>query len=373
MGSASSAFVMPMMLPTPHIKGGNTVVINDQRTNRFHKTSLNTSQNNLKDLHGRRRRRRGPNFSVSPPPSARLSPVSMANSSERNNAQRNRGETPQKKVCFGITTNIVNTNNMNNNIIKSSAIPTISPRRSSNYTFPSSKRSSRSMSPRRLPSANTYRLIVRQLLNAVHAGRSLFGRKISKLSEFFDVMDQDSNGMVSRDEFHRCVRRLGIGLTNDQVDGVLAVLDEDHSGRLDKIEFLRALRMEVREEKRGNLPYPSPRTSPTIDEINEGTNYNDNDINYSSRSHLQSRNDAAKGRVTIPQTVRWVDPIERPPKPDSPWRNTLRRGAPTVENPIIQSPQRNNRIPRQRSNVLNKKANSNQLGNERKKDETKEN
>jgi len=37
----------------------------------------------------------------------------------------------------------------------------------------------------------------------VRIGRSLYGHKIHKMSEFFDVMDIDSNGMVSRDEFHQ--------------------------------------------------------------------------------------------------------------------------------------------------------------------------
>ena len=51
-------------------------------------------------------------------------------------------------------------------------------------------------------------------------------------------MDADANGLVSREEFHRTMRRLGLGLTPEQIDGMLNVFDEDHSGRLDKKEFI---------------------------------------------------------------------------------------------------------------------------------------
>jgi hypothetical protein len=84
-------------------------------------------------------------------------------------------------VSFGTTTVATETstnatttnNNTNNTTTTTTTTVAASPRRAS--TFPSSAhratRATRSMSPQRLPSANTYRLIVRQLLNAVQAGR----------------------------------------------------------------------------------------------------------------------------------------------------------------------------------------------------------
>eukprot|EP00946_MAST-07B_sp_MAST-7B-sp1_P005268 g5268.t1 len=106
------------------------------------------------------------------------------------------------------------------------------------------------------------RLIVRQLLTAAKHGRTLFGKKIRQISAFFEAMDVDTNGLVSREEFHRTMRRLGLGLTTEQIDGMLNIFDEDHSGRLDKREFMAALRIEKHAEKTGNLPFPSPPRDP---------------------------------------------------------------------------------------------------------------
>ena len=154
---------------------------------------------------------------------------------------------------------------------------------------------------------------------------------------------------------------LGIGLTNVQVDGIMAVLDEDHSGRLNKKEFLNALRMEVREEKKGNMPYPSPRQSEidTMNETMEGSNGNRSTnvlIGDRKQQHVRARIETAHGSSTIPNIggTRWVEPIERRPTSKSPWKETLRNHNPVIlENPIVSSPER-----QRNSTLLNSQAHS---------------
>ena len=391
---APPAFSMSA-LPTPHANGGNSVVHvsrgretsparsssrssrrspsqksqKSNRSNRF----VHGSKEEEEGGEGRRRRRRGPNFSVSPPPSASrsphvwkrqqeqfqsihrsLSPGSRSSSTGGDHGGDHGGE---PRVSFSFTAPISSPKDCARSPRSFSSSSSFHRRR---------QRSSRSMSPERLPSSNTYRLVVRQLLQAVQHGRSLYGRRITKISEFFDAMDQDGNGMVNRDEFHRSLRRLGIGITNEQVDGIMAVVDEDHSGRLDKREFMDALRLEIREEKRGNLPYPSPQR-----EI-EKRDYNHNDL--LNRSHVHSRVEAAKMGGMMPlslgaatntsNVVRWMEPTERRPKPESPWKDTLRRQNPLKENPIIHSPER-----RERSRVLVQEAHQQQQ-NRREQEQT---
>ena len=153
------------ILPTPHAKGVSSQI----RRNRFLQHSnhgtLSASQSAQHSQGARRRKRRGPTFSVSPPPSAR--------SPARSPAEHHHRPSPRTIVSFGTTTVATETTTNNNNNTTTTTTVAASPRRAS--TFPSSAhratRATRSMSPQRLPSANTYRLIVRQLLNAVQAGR----------------------------------------------------------------------------------------------------------------------------------------------------------------------------------------------------------
>ena len=211
--SSSSSF--RMMLPTPRMEGGNRVgngsngsngSTSTTRRNRFHTSHTSNTNNNRTNnvtSSGRRRTRRGPNFSVSPPPSASRSPLRLQQQQQHTELYGTVSSmaSPQRRPPFSPSK--INTSTNPNNTTNTNTTNTTNTKRKRN------RPSSRSMSPQRLPSRNTYRLVVRQLITAVQHGRSLYGRKISRLSEFFDVMDKDQNGMVSREEFHRSVRRLG--------------------------------------------------------------------------------------------------------------------------------------------------------------------
>ena len=51
-------------------------------------------------------------------------------------------------------------------------------------------------------------------------------------------MDRDGNGVLDRDEFKKAVTRMGLGLTEDQVDVVMRHMDKDMDAHLDYEEFL---------------------------------------------------------------------------------------------------------------------------------------
>ena len=59
------------------------------------------------------------------------------------------------------------------------------------------------------------------------------------LLEYFNLIDQDNNGMIDRDEFQRMLRSQGLLRAADVVTKAFNDIDSDKNGLIDQAEFLQ--------------------------------------------------------------------------------------------------------------------------------------
>ena len=71
--------------------------------------------------------------------------------------------------------------------------------------------------------------------------RTLNGKKIGSSRAIFAAMDRDNSGTLDIEEFYAAMRRLGLGLTDEQVLGLADALDRDRDGTIDYNELLEYL------------------------------------------------------------------------------------------------------------------------------------
>ena len=79
-----------------------------------------------------------------------------------------------------------------------------------------------------------------QLRDAVRQNRSLYGKVVHDSKLLFAIMDKDGDGKLSLAEFSSALRRLGLGLQNQQVDEVLTTVGKT-PGCMTYSEFLGRL------------------------------------------------------------------------------------------------------------------------------------
>ena len=68
--------------------------------------------------------------------------------------------------------------------------------------------------------------------------RTLFGTHIHSIMEVFIAMDVDRDGVLSRREFSRALKRLGVGVSEQEVHMLFAQLDKNMNGSIEYEEFL---------------------------------------------------------------------------------------------------------------------------------------
>ena len=61
---------------------------------------------------------------------------------------------------------------------------------------------------------------------------------MKSIKDTFEAIDRDGSGSLDHDEFRLAMRRLGLGLTHDQIQQCIEVLDKDHDGEVSLTEFM---------------------------------------------------------------------------------------------------------------------------------------
>lgn len=92
---------------------------------------------------------------------------------------------------------------------------------------------------------------MRQLANLIdvlrqamaHRSRKLYGKTVRDWKGVFAVIDRDGNGSVTQAEFKAAMRRLGLGLSDQQVEDLMLLLDPDGSGAIEFRELQHVLAM----------------------------------------------------------------------------------------------------------------------------------
>ena len=58
-----------------------------------------------------------------------------------------------------------------------------------------------------------------------------------ELKDIFDILDRDSNGLISRAELKYMMSQLGVTLTDDDLEILMKDLDEDRDGQISFDDF----------------------------------------------------------------------------------------------------------------------------------------
>ena len=80
--------------------------------------------------------------------------------------------------------------------------------------------------------------IAKVVRHMVHKQRTLYGRKIMRIKDVFVLADRDNSGSLDREEFLLAMSRLGLGLTEAQITGLMDDID-DGDGLLDYSELFQ--------------------------------------------------------------------------------------------------------------------------------------
>jgi len=91
--------------------------------------------------------------------------------------------------------------------------------------------------------------ILEVLLRMLKGEKTLYGQKMGSAQEAFKVLDQDGSGQLDVQELTDGLKRLGLGLTDQQIYRLSLTLDEDNSGEISVDEFVDGLEKAVKARK----------------------------------------------------------------------------------------------------------------------------
>lgn len=81
-------------------------------------------------------------------------------------------------------------------------------------------------------------MVIKNLRQAVKAKRQLYGGQIGNMGDIFKAMDKDGGGTIDTFEFRDGVSRLGLGLSEPQIQEMIECFDEDGNGEIEYEEFM---------------------------------------------------------------------------------------------------------------------------------------
>lgn len=81
--------------------------------------------------------------------------------------------------------------------------------------------------------------VIQMLKAAVRDGkRQLYGQSLTDMADIFSAVDTDGSGSIDVREFRDGIRRLGLGLTEPQIQEMVMAFDEDGNGEIEHKEFM---------------------------------------------------------------------------------------------------------------------------------------
>ena len=79
------------------------------------------------------------------------------------------------------------------------------------------------------------------LRSALKAGRSLHGKKVTDVGTLFAAIDKDGKGSIDKAELEDGLKRMGMGLSDKQLQVVMKVVDADGNESVNFEEFVTAI------------------------------------------------------------------------------------------------------------------------------------
>ena len=110
------------------------------------------------------------------------------------------------------------------------------------------KKSKKTTPSKRSPSytrGSQFHFVLRQVISMMGSGRSLYGKCIESPDLFFNAIDRDADGKITRSELCNAMKRLDVNVSRAQVDDLLFAMDIDGSGDIQYFELTNALRTEL--------------------------------------------------------------------------------------------------------------------------------
>ena len=111
--------------------------------------------------------------------------------------------------------------------------------------------------------------------SAIKSKRSFGGKAMKNIAGVFKAIDKDGSGDLDHAEFKTAMKRLGLGLTPDQITTCIEVLDKDGDGEVSLDEFMALVKGDVKVEakapnfsptrrrrRRSPTPEPEPKATP---------------------------------------------------------------------------------------------------------------
>ena len=87
-------------------------------------------------------------------------------------------------------------------------------------------------SPRRERPVNSHHELNIALREAVAANRTLFGMRLESPVDVFLAIDKDDSGTIDMDELRAGIKRLGVVLSEEGMQGIMAAMDPDGTGQI---------------------------------------------------------------------------------------------------------------------------------------------
>jgi Ca2+-binding EF-hand superfamily protein len=83
--------------------------------------------------------------------------------------------------------------------------------------------------------------VFRVIRQHMKSDRKLYGKTLADAAEAFRVMDKDNSGALDAAEFGGALKRMGFGLTAEQVEAVVQSVDTSGDGEIDYTEYISLL------------------------------------------------------------------------------------------------------------------------------------
>ena len=93
--------------------------------------------------------------------------------------------------------------------------------------------------------ATQFHMALRQLLDAMKFRRHLFGVEVFSIDTLFRAIDTDQSGYINKHSLGDALHRLGVGLSNSQIDILLEAMNADSNGNISYKDFERTLKAEL--------------------------------------------------------------------------------------------------------------------------------
>jgi len=88
--------------------------------------------------------------------------------------------------------------------------------------------------------------VIRQINLAIHAGRSMHGKKVHGIDDFFQAIDTDGSQFVDRDELSKGLQLLDITVSDDQLAQLVTVMDPTGNRKISYFELKGELHKQAR-------------------------------------------------------------------------------------------------------------------------------